>query len=205
MTNRSDYIDVPRRTVLKASTIAAGIVAATGPATAAGDRPSQERRHPIVVDAGVDVHTTGDDDVDEPEGFNVDVLAGHAAFPDDVATKFRIKYDEGDVGTIVSDLPCDASSVVFARATWEPEGTSGWHTHPGPVIISITEGELELVNERDCVAHTYAAGEAFIDPGQGNVHIASNPSETDEAVVYATFLGVPDGEPATIWVEPPDC
>jgi PhzF family phenazine biosynthesis protein len=49
------------------------------------------------------------------------------------------------------------------------------------------------------------AGEAFVDPGQGNVHIASNPSTTADAVAYATFLGVPDGEPATVWVAPVDC
>lgn len=143
--------------------------------------------------------------VDSPRDFDVEVLAPHATFPDDVSAKFRTKYDEGDMGTIVSNLPRDASTVVFAKATWGPTGTSGWHTHPGPVIISITEGELELVNERDCITRTYTAGEAFIDPGQGNIHTATNPSKTESAVVYATFLGVPDGEPATEWVEPVEC
>ena len=50
------------------------------------------------------------------------------------------------------------------------------HEDP-PVIIAITDGEL--VNERDSVTRTYTAGEAFIDPGQGNIHTATNPSETD--------------------------
>lgn len=177
---------VLRRTVLKATAVAVGVLGTSVPVSAAGpeDEPGVE--------------------VDSPEGFDVEVLARHATFPDEVAARFRIKYAESD-NVINSNLPVDASSVIVAKVTWQPEGTSGWHTHPGPVIVSIVEGELELINELDRVVRTYTAGEAFIDPGQGNVHIASNPSETDIAVAYATFLGVPDGAPATVWVPPVNC
>ncbi|MFC6941531.1 cupin domain-containing protein [Salinirubellus sp. GCM10025818] len=181
---------VLRRTVLKAGAVAAIALGASGSVAA---RHSGHSDTPSVESA-----------VDRAEGFSVEILAGHANFPDDVAAKFRLKYD-GGTGTVVSNLPRDASSVVFAKVTWDPEGTSGWHTHPGPVIVSVAEGELELVNERDCVVRTYAAGEAFLDPGQGNIHVARNPSTTEGAVAYATFLGVPDGEPATVWVPPVDC
>lgn len=140
---------------------------------------------------------------DSPVGFGVEVLARHATFPDEVAAQFRLRYENGR--TVVSNLPRDASTVVFARVTWDPEGTSGWHTHPGPVVVSVVEGELLLVNARDCVPRTYGVGEAFVDPGRGSVHIASNPSTTDRAVAYATFLGVPDGKPATVWVPPVEC
>lgn len=58
-------------------------------------------------------------------------------------------------------------------------GTTGWHIHPGPAVVSVTEGELELVNARDCVTRTYRASDAFIDPGQGNVHTGTNPSEEE--------------------------
>lgn len=182
---------VSRRTVLKAGAVAAGALWTSTPATASGHGGT----------GGTETERTA---VDGPAGFSVEVLAPHATFPDDVAARFRINYEEG-TGSVVSNLPRDASSVLVARVTWEPEGTSGWHTHPGPVVVSVVEGEVELVNERDCVARTYAAGEAFIDPGQGSVHVASNPSETDDAVAFATFLGVPDGAPATVWVEPVNC
>lgn len=71
--------------------------------------------------------------------------------------------------------------------------------------ISIESGELELTSELDCVGRTYTAGEAFVAQGQGNVHRATNRSESENAVVYATYLGVPDGEQPTMWVEPPGC
>lgn len=141
-------------------------------------------------------------EVDRPSGFSADVLAPHSTFPDEVQARFRVRYDSG--GKLDSRLR-DASSVVLARVTWAPGGTSGWHTHPGPVVVTVTEGEVEVTNADDCVARTYRAGEAFLDPGQGNVHVAANPSGSEDAVAYATFLGVPDGEPPTVWVAPADC
>lgn len=190
--NEPGVTSVLRRTVLKAGTVTLGALG-LGMVT------------PVTASSHGSTHSSEIEEVDSPVGFSVEVLAGHANFPDDVAAKFRIKYEEGDSRAIVSNLPGDASSIIFAKVSWEPEGTSGWHTHPGPAIVSVAEGELHLINERDCVERTYEAGEAFIDPGQGNIHIASNPSTTDTAVAYATFLGVPDGEPATVWAAPTDC
>ena len=141
---------------------------------------------------------------DAPDGFAVTaLLAGPATFTDNVSANFRVRYDRGRA--LNSNLPRDASNVIMVEATWEPEGTSGWHTHPGPAVISVVEGAVTVTNAIDCVPRTYGAGEAFLDPGQGNVHIATNESTTDDAVAYATFFGVPDGEPATISVPPADC
>ena len=177
---------VSRRTVVKTGAVTLGALGLFTPAAASQPLPPETQ------------------DVDSPSGFGVEILNAHATFPDTVTAKFRMQY-AGENRSLVSNLMYDASTVVVAKVTWQPEGTSGWHTHPGPVIVSVAEGELELVNERDCVPRTYTAGEAFIDPGQGNVHIASNLSTSEGAVAYATFLGVPDGGPATVWVPPVDC
>lgn len=178
-----------RRTVLRAGAVTLGALGLSGTAAARDSQPGEEPQSESIPD--------------KPVGFGVEVLAGHATFPDEVAAQFRLRYESGR--TVISNLPRDASTTLFARVTWDPEGTSGWHTHPGPVIVSVVEGELELVNARDCIPRTYGVGEAFVDPGRGNVHIASNPSTTDRAVAYATFLGVPDGKPATIWVPAVEC
>jgi quercetin dioxygenase-like cupin family protein len=191
MSNETEPVDgVSRRTVLKAGAVSVGALGLGGTVAARYLESDDERG--------------AEGEVDSPEGFGVEVLATHANFPNRVGARFQMEY-EGYDGAVVSDLPLDASSVVVARVTWQPEGTSGWHTHPGPVIVTVVDGEIEVINERDCVVRTYATGEAFVDPGQGNVHIASNPSTTDDAVAYATFLGVPAGMPATIWVAPVDC
>jgi quercetin dioxygenase-like cupin family protein len=191
MSNETDPVDgVSRRTVLKAGAVSVGALGMSAPVAARHLEGSNGRR--------------AENEVDSAAGFGVEVLAKHATFPNRVSARFQMEY-EGYDGAVVSDLPLDASSVIVAKVTWQPEGTSGWHTHPGPVIVSIVDGEIEVLNERDCVVRTYATGEAFVDPGQGNVHIASNPSTTDDAVAYATFLGVPAGMPATTWVRPVDC
>lgn len=171
--------DVSRRTVLKSGTAAVGAVGLGATSAAANNNG-----------------------VDEPDGFDVGILGAHAPFVDDVAAQFRLKFAEEGRGTIVNNLR-DASTLIVAEVEWEPEGSSGWHFHPGVALVNIVEGELEVTWERDCVPRTYEAGEAFFDPGE--VHTADNVSDEEGALAYVIFLGIPDGEPATIWVEPPDC
>jgi quercetin dioxygenase-like cupin family protein len=163
----------------------------------------------VLVAANMLTAAAGDEvasELDAPEGYAVEILAGHTTFPDDVAAHFRFNYDEGGArgGTTVRNLS-DASTLAAANVEWELGGTSGWHTHPGPVIVAVTEGSVEVTNASDCVARTYEAGEAFVDPGQGNIHVAANASEANPAAATAMFFGIPDGEPATVWVEPVDC
>jgi quercetin dioxygenase-like cupin family protein len=101
----------------------------------------------------------------------------------------------------------DASRTVVARLTIQPGAQFPWHTHPGPVIVNVTQGELVYVQASDCVERDYLAGTAFIDPGQGNVHTAFNPSD-GVTVLVATFFDAPAAGPLTITegIEPPaDC
>ena len=182
-----------RRTILKASAVAVGTLGTITPVSGSASDTDQD-------DEGAENNTQ----VDEPEGFSGEVLAQHARFRDDVSAAFTMTYAEGDMGTVEVDQD-DFQNVVVAKLTWEPGGTTGWHTHNAPVIVNVESGELELTNELDCVERTYSKGEAFAAQGQGNIHRATNPSESERAVVHATYLGVPDGEPPTIWVEPPDC
>jgi quercetin dioxygenase-like cupin family protein len=153
--------------------------------------------------AGGEEHGHG---VDAADGFGAAILAPHTSFPDDVAAQLRFRYTEpgNDRRTHVANLP-DAGPVLVAEVNWEPGGTSGWHTHPGPVIVAIVAGDVEVTNADDCIPRTYTAGEAFIDPGQGNVHIATNASSGEPAKAYAVFFAVPDGEPATEHVAPGAC
>ncbi len=163
---------------------------------------------PLALAVGLTGFTTSTvaSEPDKPEGFSVNILAGHTDFPDEVATKFRFTYSEaGDnPGEVLAELG-DAGTVIIGEVEWEPNGSSGWHTHPGPVVVVIVEGALEVINADECVTRTYEAGQAWIDPGQGNVHVAGNPSSENGTRAYATFFGVPNGEPGTVHVPPADC
>lgn len=90
----------------------------------------------------------------------------------------------------------DPSNVVTAEITVQPEARFPLHTHAGPVMVTVSRGELTYIDD-GCVERVYPAGTAFVDPGRGNVHTAYN-SGSDVAVLVATFLEVPAEGPLTI-------
>ena len=96
-----------------------------------------------------------------------------------------------------------ASDVVVQQLTIAPGGHTGWHSHHGPVVVLVTEGELTLyrAEDRKCRPHSFSAGESFIDYGRGAVHIARNEGTTPVGL-YATYLDVPVG--ASFRIDHPD-
>ena len=76
-----------------------------------------------------------------------------------------------------------------------PGGYSGWHHHPGIVIVTVASGQVTFTNS-DCSSTTYGAGlpagSAFVeggdDPGQA--------SSVGGATVYATFVA-PNNDPVS--------
>jgi hypothetical protein len=53
-----------------------------------------------------------------------------------------------------------------------PNQATGWHTHPGPVIVTVVKGSFTYEDEGGdrCRRRTYDAGEGFVDRGSGHVH-----------------------------------
>jgi quercetin dioxygenase-like cupin family protein len=137
-----------------------------------------------------------------PPPIAVEVLTGRAAFTDDVELQIRNKLD-GHV-TDVSNSH-EPSRTVVAKITVQPGAQFPWHTHPGPVIVNVADGELTYIMAHDCVDRPYEAGTAFVDPGRGMVHTAVNRTN-GVTVLYATFFEVPETGPLTIPVDAPaDC
>ena len=96
-------------------------------------------------------------------------------------------------GLVVSNAP-GAGEVVVQEIVIAPGGTTGWHSHPGPVVVVVKAGALTYVTQDHgvCVEKTYPAGKAFVDPGQGNAHTAFNRSG-ENLVLIATYFDVPVG------------
>ncbi len=165
---------------------------------ACGDRdasPAGPRGVETGVYPGIDKAPSAD--VSVPGGFTVTPLA-RGAFIDDIIATVRLK---GTRATNVVHVT-DPSDVLTVRLNFQPDGSVGWHSHNGPVIVTVASGALTLVNSEDCVTRVYEAGKAFVDPGQGHVHLAYN-ATGGETVLYATFLDAPPaGQPATIPASP---
>ena len=135
----------------------------------------------------------------------VELLTPRSVITDDVSGQIRFKHHDG--ATEVINKINDLSRTAVARITVQPGAQFPWHTHPGPVIANVAEGELVYVGAEDCTEVAYAAGEAFLDTGHGHVHTAFN-RLTTPTVLYATFLQVPASGPLTITegiTAPADC
>jgi quercetin dioxygenase-like cupin family protein len=91
----------------------------------------------------------------------------------------------------------DNTDIAVVNIAVIPGGHSGWHYHPGPVLVVVKTGAITFYhgNNRACTGTRYPAGTSFIESG-GEVGIARN-EEAVETTVVATFL-VPAGGPTRI-------
>lgn len=85
-----------------------------------------------------------------------------------------------------------SADVVFAKVTFEPGGTSGWHHHPGVVLVSVASGAVTRYDAH-CNKHVYRAGDGFIEDDNKPGLVRNRTDHT--AVLYASFI-VPSSTPA---------
>ena len=115
----------------------------------------------------------------------------------------RGAYEEFKVKS-VPDSPVDFNvkakssvDVVVRRHDYALGSHTGWHSHPGPVFITVTQGTLTyyLYDDPDCMPHTVTTGQGFVDDGRG--HMVRNDSgqpAQDMSVIIAPTGGAFRGE-----------
>jgi len=120
------------------------------------------------------------------------VILARASFSDPTDIKFKIKGQGQEVINLNN-----AGDTVMQKIVIAPGGHTGWHSHPGPVVVLIASGEMSFYDGEDptCTVRIYSAGQAFVDSGQGHVHIARNEGSVP-LELYATYFDVTPGVPA---------
>jgi quercetin dioxygenase-like cupin family protein len=96
----------------------------------------------------------------------------------------------------------DLADVATFSVTYDPLGFSGWHTHPGIVFVVVQSGSV--IRQVGCDAHTYNAGDSFIESDEQPAGQVSNPSATTPAVLTVMQI-VPHGSPRRAEADPPSC
>lgn len=87
-------------------------------------------------------------------------------------------------------------SLTLVSLTFSPGAESKPHRHPGPVLVYVLEGSLEL-KAGDGPLKTVGVGETFYE-ATGVVHsVARNPHPTQPARAIAFMLGKTDAPLAT--------
>lgn len=118
-------------------------------------------------------------------------ILSQATFP---AFKVKTEADSPIEMHLKSRTPAD---VVVRKHTYAPTtGSTGWHKHPGPVFISVIEGELTYYDydDPDCTPITVRAGGGFVDDGHG--HLVRNLSGA-QAVDVSVIMAPEKATPAT--------
>jgi hypothetical protein len=109
---------------------------------------------------------------------------------------FRVKTDSASP----IDLEAKAKTeldIVVRQHGYAAHGSTGWHTHPGPVFITVVEGTLAFYEYDDptCTPRIVTAGQGYVDTGHG--HLGLNPTEQpalDISVILAHVAGPFRGE-----------
>jgi hypothetical protein len=109
------------------------------------------------------------------------------------------KMSDDDQKIWLSMQKTKGSSDLYVQSnTWQPGGTTGWHSHPGHSLIIVTAGTITDYEADDpsCTPHVYTVGQAFVDAGGSHAHIIRNEG-TVVAQTIATQL-IPAGQPRRI-------
>ena len=119
------------------------------------------------------------------------ILASRSTLSDSVkVNQDRIKFQTKD--------PTD---LVTQQVTFAPGAYSGWHHHPGVILVLVKTGAVTVWDE-NCQKTTYGAGDAFIEGGTEPMMVSNEGSET--AVDVATQVA-PAGSAFRIDDDPPPC
>jgi quercetin dioxygenase-like cupin family protein len=109
-------------------------------------------------------------------------------------------YNVGDGYFKISLTTNRPLSVVTTMGAYSVGGENGWHTHPGMVINTITQGSADWYNDQCELTH-YTAGDSWMEGSA--VHMVRNAGSTNLQLV-TSFL-VSEGAPTRIDQPPPPC
>jgi hypothetical protein len=90
------------------------------------------------------------------------------------------------------------TDVRIQKVTFQPGGRTGWHHHPGFVLVAVQSGAVTVLDS-DCNSKTYGPGlpngSAFTESGDEPLEVRNTSGAS--ATVFATLV-VPDGAPFRI-------
>jgi quercetin dioxygenase-like cupin family protein len=110
--------------------------------------------------------------------------------------KFKARND----GVVVK-RKVGSADVAIARFVFQPGSSSGWHKHPGVVLVTVKSGALQIVNH-NCRKHIYRKGQTAVE---GRRNILARNRGNKKTVVLVTFI-LPSKVPSdrlTIPLDPP--
>jgi quercetin dioxygenase-like cupin family protein len=123
------------------------------------------------------------------------VILGHGVTTGPVHEQIR----RGDSWSVNLDAGAP-SDFYFQDEVVAPGGHTGWHSHPGVLMVVVTEGSIDFY-DKDCRKRSFSAGQAFTE--SADPHNAFN-TGTARARFLAFYI-MRKGEPRRIEQPRPPC
>jgi cupin domain len=82
------------------------------------------------------------------------------------------------------------SDLYVQSNVWQPGGSTGWHTHPGHSLITVTAGEVTAYDGDDptCAPKVYTVGMGFVDAGGDHVHVLRNEGAVEARTITVQLI-----------------
>lgn len=81
--------------------------------------------------------------------------------------------------------------VIVRQHDYAPGSSTGWHTHPGPVFITVVEGEVTFYefDDPNCTPKVVRAGEGYLDTGHGHIGLNESGAPARDITVILAPVG----------------
>jgi hypothetical protein len=81
--------------------------------------------------------------------------------------------------------------VVVRQHNYAPHGNTGWHAHPGPVFITVTQGTLTFYEYDDptCTPKTVDKDHGYVDTGKGHIGVNNSDEPAQDISVILAPVG----------------
>jgi hypothetical protein len=83
--------------------------------------------------------------------------------------------------------------VVVRTHDYAANGSTGWHTHPGPVFITVLQGQITFYeyDDQNCTPTIVSAGHGYVDTGHGHIGINETGQPAKDVSVILAPVGLP--------------
>jgi hypothetical protein len=83
--------------------------------------------------------------------------------------------------------------VLVREHDYKAGASTGWHTHPAPVFITVVKGTLTFYEYDDptCTPKVVTAGQGYVDSGHGHIALNRSNEEAIDVSVILAPVGLP--------------
>jgi hypothetical protein len=83
--------------------------------------------------------------------------------------------------------------VVVRTHDYAANSSTGWHTHPGPVLITVVQGEVTFYEYDDptCTPTVVSAGQGYLDTGHGHIGRNETAQPAKDITVFFAPIALP--------------